>query len=381
MNSARIALYDKENIDELQWPVNEEAAYTKNFLLPLIKEGSQLFIKNANVQLLALVIDHHVLPLTVSESPINNSYVCSFYGQYIGYGQEEIKRLKNPFLKWSLYHLIRACGKIFKLAQFDKVIFVNNWLISTNLHPPLSSIQIKALKQFLIDKFPGHAIAFRSINFHDTKRLSEDLKSNGFNFLFSRKVFFFDPKNQETIKSRMYKSDLKLFNEASYKILKNDEIPPEAIPRLLQLYNSLYIEKYSVLNPQLTEKMLELLLKTKFLELRAIEKNGVIEGILGYYSRNETMTSPIFGYDTNKPGNDAYRIISTILALEAKENQKILNQSSGASSFKKLRRATPHLEYSAIYYQHLAKSRQKAWGMLIKIFNSLGIPVLNYLDL
>lgn len=381
MKKNEVSLFDKENIDRLDWPNTSEASHARNLLEPLIKEGVQSFIKNVEAKIYALVIDDLVLPLVQNDYKPHNSYVCSFSSQYLAYAKDEIRRLKKPLLKAGLFPLLKILEKLFKMAHFDKIIYVNNWLISTNLHPSLSSEQIDLIKAFLTKRFPDYTIAFRSINFYDQQLFSEKLKAAGFQLIFSRMIYIFDPRQQENLKSRMFKSDLKLLDQASYKILSNHEIPLEAIPRLQKLYNSLYLDKYSFLNPQLTEKMFELLIKKNIFEFRVIEKQGTIEGVVGYYSRNQTMTSPLFGYDTTKSQNDAYRVISTLLALEAKEQSKILNQSSGASSYKRLRRAKEEIEYNALYFDHLSPMRIRAWKALIFVFNKIGIPILHRLKI
>jgi len=43
-------------------------------------------------------------------------------------------------------------------------VMVNNWLLSTNLYPPSSNETLEAISRFLIERFPKHAIVYRSVN-------------------------------------------------------------------------------------------------------------------------------------------------------------------------------------------------------------------------
>lgn len=81
---------------------------------------------------------------------------------------------------------------------------------------------------------------------------------------------------------------------------------------------------------------------------------------------------PFFGYDPSLPKeNGLYRIISTMVALEAKKMGGFLHMSAGASTFKRLRRAVPKLEYNAVCCEHLSFSRKIPWTFLRLLLNGI----------
>jgi len=96
--------------------------------------------------------------------------------------------------------------------------------------------------------------------------------------------------------------------------------------------------------------------------------------VVGFTCRNGIMTCSLFGYDKVIPSQVAlYRLLSTLLMLEAKERDLIFHQSAGASTYKKIRKAQDCIEYIAIYDKHLSLKQRLPWLLLTKLCNTLGI--------
>ncbi|CAM3628668.1 hypothetical protein [Brevibacillus invocatus] len=81
-----------------------------------------------------------------------------------------------------------------------------------------------------------------------------------------------------------------LLEQHGYEVLDGKQLTDEDILRLLELYNALYLQKYSMYNPQFNERFFALALKKGILQLHAIRKNGRIDAVLGYFCRNGVMT-------------------------------------------------------------------------------------------
>lgn len=94
-----IKIYDKTNIDELDFPLSEDGIYAKKYLTPYIKNRTSFYIDNVETDLKILSIDNLVLPITINDKEYNNSYVVSPYTHYVTYSKEELKELKNPLLE------------------------------------------------------------------------------------------------------------------------------------------------------------------------------------------------------------------------------------------------------------------------------------------
>jgi hypothetical protein len=137
------------------------------------------------------------------------------------------------------------------------------------------------------------------------------------------------------------------------------------------------LEKYCDNNPQFNAHFLELALKHKTLEIRALRKAGKIDGVLGFYEINGVMTTPLLGYDPSLPQSvGLYRMLSAQLTTEATKRGMILHQSSGAASFKRFRGFVPNIEYSTVCYGHLAVYRQLVWRLLGLLVNRIAVPLM-----
>lgn len=382
MPQHKIQIYNATTIDYLYWPDTEEGQYAKNYLLPLIKNGAKHYIDNAETEMIAIKVDDIVFPATINNTEYENSYVCSPYTLYVNCGFEKMQTINNRYLKGVMSLFLNLFKKAFRTGKINKIIFVNNWLFTTNLYPKMSESQIQAIKKALTDRYPDHAIAFRSIANFDNSACFKALENSKFELIACRPVFFLDTKNEETFKARMFKSDLKICKSSQYEVINNDQIKFEDYGRILELYRELYITKYTKYSPQLNLNFIELAVKNKILNMKALRKDGKIDAVMGYFARNGVATSPIFGYDTSLPQDlGLYRIISTLLTLEAKDKGLIVNQSAGAGQYKTLRRAERDIEYTAVYCRHLPIMRRLPWFFMRSVINGIGVRVMNYLEI
>ncbi len=341
-----------------------------------IEEGPHTFFDNITTNMSVLEIDNLSFPLTNNDREFDNSYVCSPYGQYIEYGIQELSHLAPSWLKSPLVAVLKGVGKILKRGDINKVVMVNNWLFSTNLYPDISREQILKLISTLQQQYPEHAIVFKSINQVTTPAFFDSLP---FKLIPSRPIYLFNPNTPRAFKSRMVQSDRKILKNTPYRRIA---LTKENAPRIAELYRMLNIEKHAKINPQFNAKFIEMALRTSLLEFIAFEKDGEIDAVCGFFCQNNVMTSPLFGYDTTKPKDlGLYRLISIALMLEAKERGFLLHMSAGAGSFKRLRRAKKHMEYNALFINHLGKKRQRPWKAIDFVMNKIGVPVLNHFEL
>ncbi|MTJ15068.1 GNAT family N-acetyltransferase [Anabaena sp. UHCC 0187] len=380
MITNQVNLYDITNIDSLPWTNSEVAILAKNYWLPLMKAGSSQFINNVNSQLLAITIDDLVLPITVNHKELENSYVCSPYSHYITYSKEELYILKNPLLEKVLKILLNLMGIVLNFGKINQVVIVNNWLFSTNLYPDLSKNQIADITSYLKERFPTHTIIFRSINTFINDDLFKAFQYNNYQMIASRQIYLFNPKDTSAMRTKMrwrLKQDFNLIEKQGYEVINGDQICVTEVKRLVELYNALYLEKYSYNNPQFNENFLALALKNKTLQIQALRKAGKIDGVIGFYEINGVMTTPLLGYDTSLPqAVGLYRMLSAQLTIEATKRGIILHQSSGAASFKRLRGFIDNIEYSAVFDQHLSFSRQLVWRLLGLLVNKIAVPLI-----
>ena len=149
-------------------------------------------------------------------------------------------------------------------------------------------------------------------------------------------------------------------------------------PRLEQLYNRLYLDKYCPLNPHFSAGWMRAGQRDGWLELTALRApQGRIDAVLGWFSNEAVMTTPVVGYDTALPQKTGlYRLISQISLEETARRRGLFNMSAGAADFKRQRGGRPEIEYSYVYVDHLPRARQRAWSLLGRLLRGVGVPIM-----
>ncbi|MGH7806892.1 MAG: GNAT family N-acetyltransferase [Thermodesulfobacteriota bacterium] len=374
--SPRIELFGADTINYLHWPANEEAQYAKKYLIPLIKDGPLSNIDNADVQMVALTLDALVIPLVISEERPDNSDVCSPYSHYVKYTLEEMAKRHGRVPLWLLKPLLLSMAVAVRAGHLDKVVYVNNWLFTTNPCLELSCSQIGEITTYLKQRYPDYAIIFRSVNRYTHKHFSDALRENKYKMVASRKVYILDPCSRAYAKNTNISRDCKLLENTPYDIIESDEFTDSDITRITKLYRDLYLRKHSLLNPQFNERFFSLTLKENIFTFKALKKNGQIDSFVAYYSKGGVMTGAVLGYDIDLPIElGLYRQAFAMLITAASEKGQLLNMSAGAGSFKVYRGASPCIEFDAIQDHHLPYHRRLAWYCLMAggIFQRLNV--------
>lgn len=351
--------------------------------------GDSEFIRNVETEMWLLDTGTHQFPVSVNfgHESVDNSYVASPMTTYIGYAHEEIKRLNRPWLTWPLMGLVSGMAGLLERAQINRIVQVNNWLISTNLYPSdWQGEDIPEITQLLVETYPDHAIAFRSLNHRCNHALIERLQSLGYVAVPSRQVYVFDATKGAQSKMLSHHNtmvDSSLLRRSSYQIVQGNELLDSDFHRLEELYNQLYLDKYCRLNPQFTADWLKCGQRDGWLDIRVLRtKDGRIDGVLGWFANDQILTAPIVGYDTTLPQRQGlYRMLTNMCLQEAVAQRCVLNFSSGAAQFKRLRGGQPEIEYSMVYARHLSASRQRVWKLLSHILRMIGVPMMRMLKL
>lgn len=322
------------------------------------------------------------LPITINDEELPaNSYVVSPTSTYVRYAQFELREIPVVSLRWLLRQMIRVLGVVLSFGEIDRVVHVNNWLLSTNLHPvELEAEDAYEVLQYVRRSFPNHAIVWRSLNAFSNARLMENLKRSGYRLIASRQVYLFDGRGEgpQFLTHHNVEIDLNALRKSKYEVLEGSQLEHEDFYRLEHLYNLLYLKKYSSLNPQFTADWLRAGVADGWLLIRALRsKEGAIDGVIGFFRNNEVLTAPIVGYDTALPRQTGlYRLLTAMAFREAVESRTLLNFSSGAAHFKRLRGGVPEMEYSAVYVTGLRLRTRFAWRMIELIANRIGVPIM-----
>lgn len=370
-----INIYDKTNINELKLDNNSISQGLYEYFRQLIENGVNFYIKNINVETKILEVDNVLLPLIIADKNYDDSYYTSFYSNYIGYVLKNLTA--TSFFTNCFKSFLELCGHILKKVEANKIIYVNHWLLSTNLHSKLTKEQIELITDFLKKEYPEHAIIFKSITQRFSPELFDNLKTNTYRMIASRQVFIMDREARRAISKKQrakIKKDKKLMENTKYYF--SESINENDFERIADIYRQLYITKYSIYNPYYTGEFFKLLKDNPLFNLQILRTEESIDGMILTFSIGKQTTAPAIGYQINKmPETALYRMLIAKLATDSKEYNLDFNMSAGVGDFKKQRGAIAETEYSAIYFGHLPLCRKFVYIIVQKIVNNIVIPI------
>jgi hypothetical protein len=365
----------------MEWRVvliKTENDFAATYLEPIINQGSKYFIDNVETQAILLSINDFVFPCGLNDKEYDSSYVCSIYNALVTYSAEESAKLNNSLLEFIIRVVVSAQSMMLKAAKIDKNLFVNNYLLSTNLYPNWSGDGIGCFTSEMNKSYPHHAIIFRSLNEHTNLEQLATFQKEGYQLLPTRQVYIFDEKLKNYNTSRDLKRDRVIRKQSEYTLVEHKNISDVDFPRIIELYNKLYLEKYSQHNPQYTVAMIKHWHENNLLTLVALKSpEGVLDGVVGLFENATTVSAPLVGYDTNLPQElGLYRQLISLVIDYASNNNKILNLSSGASNYKINRGGQPFIEYAAVYTKHLSLPRRVVWRFINILLTQVFIRIL-----
>ena len=345
--------------------------------------SGQAAARNVRTRLSSLRHQGHLFPITVNEAEHGNSYVVSPYTAYGPYALEELDSLMSRAPMAPLKGLTLMVAKVLKWAQIDRIVMVNNWLLSTNLYPEWDGSGAEELTHELANTYPRHLIAFRSLNHYTNAQLIDQLVVLGYKMVPARQVYIYDNDDLSWTQRSNTKRDRAVLRQTQFQHITNEEFHDIDFDAVEGLYNQLYLEKYSYLNPQFTAAFLSACHKQGVMEFEGLkDAGGRLVAIVGTFEYADVLTAPIVGYDIRMPQElGLYRMGMAMIFEHALRRKLPLNLSAGAASFKRLRGAQPYIEYTAVYDSHLSWPRRLVISSLSGLLNTIGVPVMERFEL
>lgn len=372
-----ITLYDASTIERFEPDAHSETAQAALSILPMFRDGAGHYIDNVSTDFRLLELEGLALPVTVNHSEPVNAYVCSPYCHYATYANEELRHLPSPILRAPLAVMVKLLAAVLRWSEIDRTIYVNNWLVSTNLYPNLTKAQLAEITEYIIGRFPRHTVALRSANTHGNRQLIEDALALGYAKVASRRVYYQDARSDTPFRSKSYRRDSALFAKSGYEATEVTSSEEVDVDRLVKLYRLLYIEKYSRHNPQFNSRFVRLAIDRGLLHFYVLKKDGRVDAVAGFFIRGEVMTTPFFGYDTRFPQETGlYRMLSLLLLRAARERGLLLHASSGAAGFKRARGGFPATEYTLVHSRHVSFRRRFGWQLAALLANHVALPLM-----
>ncbi|MEO1010011.1 MAG: hypothetical protein AAFX53_01820 [Bacteroidota bacterium] len=366
-----IRVFGQDSITEIDWATIERGDCLRLFYDPILGRSSKIFVQNSDHITEILQVNDQVYPLTLGKKSKKNAcYLFSFPAQYIDYSRAEILkgRQYKKSQRFTARFLFPPLRVLAEPLDLEKVVFVNNFFLATNLYEGNSPLAHSNVLDYLRKRYPDRAIVYRSVNDMTGIDLFQKLKKQGGLPLACRQLYILDPANKKYLKKRPVVQDRKLWEKSQDLFWEQaTELPLKEMEVLLKYYRQLYLEKYSPLNPDYTPEFIKASMDSGMLDyyvLRAKANNALV-AIQAVTQTKEVLCTPLIGYNQNWPKERGlYRLMNHQLTHFAAAQGKILNMSSGASKFKKQRGGVPCFDHHIVFTDHLPKRRQWIWKKL-----------------
>ncbi len=342
----------------------------------VLSGASNRLVANLETELSTLRLGPHILPVTRNDG-VPTCYVCCPSMAYLDYAREELRHFSaHPALKAVLRGLIGTVRPLLGASGLDRQVQPNNWLVSTNILPDLRAAEIMAATAMLTEQWPDHAVVWRSVNAVNHVQLKARFEAAGYKALASRQIYLFDARQSAPPIGRDETRDRKLLVQGDF--IPTRRFSGSDFERMAWLYQALYLDKYTPLNPRYTPEFLERAQAEGLLDLVGLRgPSGSLDGVIGLFRQGDTLTAPVVGYDTGLPAEiGLYRRLMALALTQAREQRLLYNMSGGAAGFKRNRGAVPALEYMMVYTRHLPAPRRAATRLIQMILDGIGVPLL-----
>lgn len=355
----------------------------QSYVAAFQRDGAATYIANLETHVDLLDWGDQTLPITINNGTAGRTFVCSPRVGWIDFTKEELARFPNKWLVPPLSAVINSMGALLRLCDLNRIVHINNWMMSTNLPVDLDTRQAVAQTRALTTQFPDHFLAMRSLTRRQSGPLMQALENAGWIFFPSRQIFIVDDVANQSLTRRDARNDARLWQAKAFTYDEVQDMSDADAARIATLYSMLYLIKYSHLNPAYTADFIKLAHNMKVIRFLALrDESGEIQAFGGFHRFGKHGTMPLLGYNTDMPASAGlYRLACHAGSLYAARHKLQFNMSSGATLFKRTRGATPEMEYTAFYIKHLPTRRRAPFGILQLVSKYIAIPILEKYNL
>ncbi len=329
--------------------------------------GPDILIRNADVEISTVRVGEHIVPLVTNQKGCPHcSWVASLRNAYGPYARAETDVVPmNRFLRPLCIAASYAAEAILTAGGLAGGNYFNNWLLATNLYlptPTADEILASLDNQNLTNS--NLPVVIRSLTPPLHAGLIAELSEAGFLLFPARQVWIVqNPAEGEWRKHRDSRNDLALWETTKnqWEWIPGSSFTDHDYTQALHLYQRLYRERYPSFNPDFTEHFLRIGQATGFLNLVGLRaaSSPVLSGVIGMVHRGNTSCTPLLGYDLNQLQSiGLYRLLTLRAFLECETRRTALHCSAGAGKFKASRGARAHVEFTAVWANHLPLYRR-----------------------
>lgn len=348
------------------------------YMAALARSGTTAHIANAKSRPLLLHQAGQSLPITVDDGGYGHSYVSSAHSAYVLYAREEIRLIGLQRGRRTAQAGLAVLDRVLRTIAFNRVVHLDNWLLSTNLHGTWDGEGLPDMRELLTARYPRHFLILRSLDPWSSPALLASARSDGWTLLPSRQIWVVDDLERDWLPRHHCAVDRRELRRSGLIVEDPESLSAPDAARIAELYRQLYVDRYSPLNPIFTPRFIAMTAEQGLLHYRvAREAGGRIMAVAGMLARGGITTPPVVGYDTGRPQKEAlYRIASLMFGDWALERKLALHASAGAASFKRNRGAHGVIECMAVYTRHLGPIQRLVVRAMAEVLERQVVPMM-----
>ncbi len=349
---------------------NGDREVQNSYLETLADRGVEAFLRNGRGLGIKLYpVGPRLIPVIVSDGLPGKASILSPTGRYLDYPLFEIGRRRPRWQSVLLGAALSPLRAFLRQQRFDKVAYVNHWLLPSNPTLSLRRKDLTPLVRSLIEDHPEHALIFSGIVPSLTPDHAAALVDLGGVAIPSRVVHLVPPQPEENFPKKIratQRTDARLREDLEAFRLESSELLRPHARRLHELYSTIYLARHpGHLNCQYSLEFFDLLLQSGICDIIAWQREGRVEAFDCLLDNGHCIESLIFGIDPSAPeGHKLFRALVSHEIAAARRRGLILNLGGGNDAFKRFRGAQPHFEYEFVFHRHLPARRLPAWSLV-----------------
>ncbi len=351
-------IYDRSTIGALSSEGGGFSEAGLAYLRPLIENAPSYYIDNLTSEMGLLVVNDKVIPFTVNNQRAS-CYLVSVTAIVNSYIKLSLGLERRSGWRAVVKRAIDAVNPFLALVQIDRVVFVNDWLLSTNPTIRLTEGEMRNVTEALAEAYPSHSLIFKSLAAPDADAWSPEDYG-----MFPYKSNFYTYPN--TRKTRNNAGDLALLRKTTLQLQELDRAAEEELDRFVALYEDLYFGRYSKASPRLNREWFRHAVGSGLFRCVVVRDGAEILGFSLQLAHQGELISSYIGYDTSLPKEaGVYRLLMLSGWLKAREEGLVFNMSGsgrwpGVQTFKRQRGAVLEKQYGAHYSAHLPWPKKPA---------------------
>ena len=232
------------------WPAAQ--TLERSYIEGVARLTPQGVAPNVDTLWMALRSQDRVFPVTVNAAHDRDSYVCLPHSAYVLYARREIALMTMGFGGHLLSPMIAAAGGLLQAARINRIVHLDNWLLSTNLHGDWNGQDVPTIRALLAERFPDHILAIRSVDPWSSPDLFAAVKADGWTLVPSRQLWVVEDLAADWTPRNAHDNDRRLIARSGLAIETLTDLTARDATAIADLYHQLYIGKYSALNPVFT---------------------------------------------------------------------------------------------------------------------------------